>query len=391
MVRGTHEIGRLMFLAAHKMAPSMERGVFPASRGRTAAASLFWKFLAIALVVNELNGGGIFRIRSTGIHQHQPLVESSCTKEAAVNNNTAKQQQKQLMIPHSTWCPHTSCGGNETTPTADTNESSASCTLCHARFLFILAPGRTASTTLTWTLNALPGLRMGGENNGVLSQLHDLMDNSVFYKWYQLGDGKRSIPFGHGNLASAALPHNSTMTDPMKILYCAAQDFVRGLYPLYSDQHGADKNDVIGFKSTNLPFLTRPAEEDVDFVRFMTTTFPCARFVINIRSDVQAHMASQLAADNKAEKKSNIEKDRQRLLAVAHQLTPERAYVLDSTEWTKNVTFLNGLVRWLGYSPECDFTEVLQLNTVNSYGNGKEELADAQERRLHCRYIGTDG
>ena len=44
------------------------------------------------------------------------------------------------------------------------------------------------------------------------------------------------------------------------------------------------------------------------------------------------------------------------------------AFLLDKSEWTTNITKLNELVSWLGFSTECFFEELLELNTGGTKG-----------------------
>ena len=46
---------------------------------------------------------------------------------------------------------------------------------CNRRYLFILATPRSGSTTMFTTLNALPGVRLSGENPDVFLNLWQLM------------------------------------------------------------------------------------------------------------------------------------------------------------------------------------------------------------------------
>ena len=153
-----------------------------------------------------------------------------------------------------------------------------------------------------------------------------------------------------------------------------------------TDSTAAAPPPVIGFKTVRF-LRDHAAAQDPAYVDFLTQTFPCARFVVNIRSDLEALRASQRTAFGR-NGVANLTDDLARLRWIGERLGPERAYVLDSTEWTQNVTQLNAMVRWLGYSsPACDFTDVLELNTVHKYKNGKESLATT--RSADCRYVGT--
>ena len=57
--------------------------------------------------------------------------------------------------------------------------------------------------------------------------------------------------------------------------------------------------------------------------------------------------------------KRHIEKE----LKIAELLGPERAIVLDKKEWTEDVSHINKVIEWLGFSPTCEFKELLEYNT----------------------------
>jgi hypothetical protein len=54
------------------------------------------------------------------------------------------------------WCRNSVCNNSQL------------CKPCQRRFLIIFTVGRSASTTLTWMMDSLPGIRMSGENNDLL-------------------------------------------------------------------------------------------------------------------------------------------------------------------------------------------------------------------------------
>ena len=56
----------------------------------------------------------------------------------------------------------------------DGNQEKKSCDLCGQRWLFVLATGRSGSTTVLNMLNALPGVYMAGENMNVVGKLRQL-------------------------------------------------------------------------------------------------------------------------------------------------------------------------------------------------------------------------
>ena len=134
-------------------------------------------------------------------------------------------------------------------------------------------------------------------------------------------------------------------------------------------------------------------EEASKLVNYIVEMFPCTRFVVNVRSDVESQVLSQQKAWNNigtdelgTQKRENVILER-----IARDiLGPDRAIFLDSSEWTKNVTVLNKAVEWLGFSRECFFTELMQFNTAgdSGYGSTKKTLTP---HGPGCRYLGGKG
>ena len=80
---------------------------------------------------------------------------------------------------------------------------------------------------------------------------------------------------------------------------------------------------------------------------------------------------------------------RKNLMIQVADLFGEHAMVLDSSEWTKDVSYLNQAVEWLGYDKACSFHDVLEFNTKadkkgQGYRHGKTKL-----NNIHpdCRYL----
>lgn len=311
-----------------------------------------WKLVALVLILREV-------VQFRHMHDTLPLRVSL---ETSKNISAMDQFAAELVTieeDSAWWCPTARCSATGHSP-ENHQEQQPMCNLCGEKFLIIISLGRSASTTLTWTLDTLPGIRMGGENNGAINKFKDLMDDTAYLRNMKNGEGIRNHPWGHAPFEE-------------QNLLCAAQGYIQALYPRYNDT--PDTDTILGFKTVR--FLEGHSQhQDAAYLQFMTKVFPCARFVVNYRGDTEALQHSFATAFKSPNANTG---EIQELIArsqwIADQLGPERAYQLDSSEWTSNVTKLNSLVRWLGYGPECDFEDVLELNTKNGgYGNGKERL-----------------
>lgn len=114
-------------------------------------------------------------------------------------------------------------------------------------------------------------------------------------------------------------------------------------------------------------------------VEFLQESFPCARFLVNYRS-AEALKQSWESLDFTNERPEDAI---ERLKQIGHLLPESQTRFLNSTQWTRNITVLNEVVKWMGYSEECYFTELLQYNTKR-YEHSKTDLRIDP----NCRYIG---
>lgn len=255
------------------------------------------------------------------------------------------------------WCPSaTSCGFVH-----------RHCKPCRRRWLIILSMGRSASTTLTHQMWKLPGIHMGGEENNLVEKLRDAFNSTLTkLETYQNDTG--------------AWIHEPVSKE---IISCSTQNALEAINPPPSN---LDKDDLIlGFKA-NMLFDT---EDVTGTARFLQEAFPCARFLINHRS-AESVKESMVRIDFWMNNRTleDIEGQIQNLRHIGKLLPESQTHFLDSGKWTKNVTLLNEVVDWLGYSKECHFEEVLQFNTggKRGYAHGKKTLTKMDP---NCRYIGS--
>lgn len=255
------------------------------------------------------------------------------------------------------WCPNSVC------------KSTTICNLCRRRWLIILATGRSASTTLLYMLNSLPGIRLSGENNDELKVLKEAIDNIRRDKQFLRGENKKN-PWGHNPVPQGAYG-------------CVVQKMMETINPPGQNNDYDDETEtIIGFKT--IRFFNNVDIDDVeDLVQFLKESFPCARFVLNVRSDT----VEQATSTNAAFPKSNVRVqnlDRMNgLIKTFAKLLGDSAYLLDSTEWVQNIEVLNDMVLWLGFAKACAFHELLEFNT-HIYSHGRTRtIVDPQ-----CHYTG---
>lgn len=265
----------------------------------------------------------------------------------------------------SAWCPTAVCLNSDV------------CQPCHRRFLILIATGRSASTTLTYMLDQLPGVRMSGENNDALNRIRHMINVVVEKEQFQRESGHMS-PWGHNPVINGSLS-------------CVAQHMIEAINPPLVDDQGKliedDAETIVGFKT--IRFI---GNNNLDELKeFLETKFPCARIVINIRSDVESQVASEEKAfgfdkSKEDQLRQDLIQQNEEMARLADMLGEQRAHLLDSTEWThNNISKLNAAVAWLGFAESCFFQQLLEMNTQGGgYGAGRTSL----HHNPQCHYVG---
>uniref|UniRef100_A0A7S3PY43 Protein-tyrosine sulfotransferase n=1 Tax=Chaetoceros debilis TaxID=122233 RepID=A0A7S3PY43_9STRA len=250
--------------------------------------------------------------------------------------------------PNLQWCPYANC------------HNSPLCQPCERRFLIIIATGRSGSTTLTNMLDQLPNVRMAGENNGQLRIGFDAINN--LNEPYEM------------NIESSEEVVGAWKHEPIakQSLSCALQQMFELINPPAPEKMARkgfdDSETIIGFKTVRfhdeLMFLE--GEDDlIPAAKYLMESFPCARFVINIRGDVESQITSWY-------KNFGIELDgdevrfyNKKLQEVASIMGQDRARLIDMVDWSQKdnsgLPVLNDLIEWLGFR-DCKFESLLHSN-----------------------------
>jgi len=254
--------------------------------------------------------------------------------------------------PNPEWCPNVAC--------VNTNN----CRPCERKFLFVLAQGRSGSTTMKNMINELPGVRLSGE----IGDTVEYMKNLWSYIWnndnLKRGRGKFKGSWGHNNIVKDDLA-------------CPAQNLIEAMNPTAEVN---DKTDhIIGFKEIRV--------DSLETMEFLLAYFPCSRFVFNIRSDPVGLLRSQntnFGSDGYADQTSD------KLPALYREfynmLGPRRAYFMDMVEWSQSSgKHFDELAQWLGFE-DCHYPGILHDNT----GNGWQLDQRTFDLGASCRYIGKN-
>ena len=248
------------------------------------------------------------------------------------------------------WCPNASCS------------NSPLCSPCQKRFLFLIGTGRAGSTTLLRMFNELPNVRLSGENYDELRLAAKLSSNLFGHDQFKY-DEQQGGPFLHN-----AIPTGS--------FGCVMQDLVGFLDPppMLAQTSGHineyDNDRILGMKTIRLhdDWNARHAAD------FFKNNFPCSRFVVNIRSDLESQVESMNslhspwnANEEKIEKANKFYRNFTRIMGG------HAAQLIDMSEWKDDVGILNSVVDWLGYK-NCAFNDIYHENSKESGGFGTDKL-----------------
>ena len=128
------------------------------------------------------------------------------------------------------------------------------CDLCRDRWLFVVASGRSGSTTMMEMLTSIPGVYMAGENGDLAGSLFEIQQS----------------------LATRTSTSNKNQK-------CLLQHLAKEII-------GSISKDIqiIGWKEIRYT--------NIKVLRFMRRIFPCAQFVVNLRHNVSAQHRSAFQA-----------------------------------------------------------------------------------------------
>jgi hypothetical protein len=273
-------------------------------------------------------------IRDTSLRPKQSGIEGS------------KLQPFNYTNPHiDSWCPFARC------------HNSPVCTPCQRRFLFIVATGRSGSTTLLKMFNELPNVRLSGENLNEIyfaSQLTSNLEGDSHFssdKWIQQGrfikpriDG----PFSHNAL-------------PIGHMSCPVQNLLNAMNPpeIPEDTFDMedDSNTILGMKVIR---IQRADWKPYKAAKFFIENFPCARFIVNIRSDIEKQVES-FHKNFHWDISDDVLKNETEFLKDFHFRLEHRSKMIDMSDWKDDVSVLNEVVDWLGFE-NCAFNSIKHEN-----------------------------
>jgi hypothetical protein len=265
------------------------------------------------------------------------------------------------------WCPTAKC------------YNSPMCSPCNRRFLFIIATGRSGSTTLLKMFNKLPNVRLSGENWNALFEASKLAtffsDSDKKSRYFYNNELVTKGQFESEKIEEGAFAHNAI---PLGSMGCVMQSFMRRIDPPDYSVNALPYYDpveeattVLGAKIIRIPHGNWGPKKAAQFFQ---ENFPCARFIINIRSDEEAQLNSMSSAfhfdlndeKKKEQKEQSLVQSNQFLIKLHEELGKKSSMFIDMTRWKDDITILNKVVKWLGFQ-DCAFDAIVHENHDN-YG-----------------------
>lgn len=253
--------------------------------------------------------------------------------------------------------------------------------LCDKKFAFIIAAGRSGSTTLLNMVNELPGYSLSGEHDGQFYAWYDLYKR--FLTTQSIGSGRTTAKFQDFHLGGGKhllAERNSWMHQ--KIHDIELFEMIQGWYYTHTGARGVNGTYSKG-DNIDPTRVVRGVKEirydNDDLLDFISHVFPCAKFVFNTRKETfneQAHSAFFSHT-----KKSDTLREQ----AAYYYNYSQKAHMKDRSffmyledfdklaRWNEMATFLD--------RPECVYTDVFHDNANSSYRVHNE---DDNARMVNC-------
>jgi hypothetical protein len=219
--------------------------------------------------------------------------------------------------------------------------------LCARKFLFVVAAGRSGSTTVMGMLNGIPGVFLSGENNGEVTRLRELYEARAARR-RAMAAASNGTRDQHG--ATAASQQQEDLMSIQRWIWEA------NLPPAFIDPNPT----IVGFKEI------RWTPEDIAFIQQVC---PCSRFIINARRNAHKQAESSFYQAS-ATPLQDVERANQRLVATKRAiLPPERLFSVDLEDFSV-ASFNRIAADWLGIS--CRFRALIHSNADGSIRPGKQ-------------------
>jgi hypothetical protein len=256
------------------------------------------------------------------------------------------------------------------------------CLPCDRRHFLIISTARSGSTTLLRMFNALPNMRLSGENHNTLEFISKITDNLLQNRPNILKHpvDKPTGPFSHN-----AIPKGS--------MGCLAQQITHNLNPpplavqknKSVDLVEYDDGLILGFKTVRFHHANLTALEASEFLK---SHYPCTKALINYQSNLTHQYESFRKTFNHNDKPEDYGGPSMDELEEFNKFQEElhanlggSSRLIDMDRWTKDVEILNSVVDWLGYK-NCRFEKIAHEND-GGYATDKETVLDLGDDCLY--------
>lgn len=216
-------------------------------------------------------------------------------------------------------------------------------------YLFVVTYGRSGSTLLMGLLNALPGYCIRGENQGILYDLFQYHSKAVEAR-EKHGQGGAPLTTQHPWYGIDAYPEQLATARIRRLV----------VDTLLRPEPGTR---VTGFKEIRW-WMPKP----VEFLDFLESVFPAARFLLNTRN--LDDVASSGWFRQEPDARERLEQVEQRLRDTVGRRR-DRGYHVHYDDYVADPASLRGMYEWLGepYDPE----QVAEVFSVEySYANRRK-------------------
>jgi hypothetical protein len=238
-------------------------------------------------------------------------------------------------------------------------------------------------------IDRLPGVRMTGENSNLVGRFERLLQELPERMILGKGPAWHHHPIPQESFSCAAQNLLTTFNPPPLVAAKNAEDDAGDEEAEMRRLLESDEKTILGFKEFRFfggpnNNLTQVQIQELasNKTETLKRLFPCSRFVVNFRSDVESQLTSQMTRfhfPNTTNSLKKLQLDNALLHAFYKSMGPEQSILLDSTIWTRNISAFNEMVDWLGFSKHCHFEAALEYNTQNGYKATKTEASLSQD------------
>jgi len=207
----------------------------------------------------------------------------------------------------------------------DSGAAGGTCDLCGGsqKWLFIFATGRSGSSTILDMVDGVPFVYIAGENKQFMTQVREM---------YEMPERTYNMLQNHTML-------------------CHVQGLLRDLLNFDNDAIF-----ITGFKE-----ISHCNWEDL---RFFQRAFPCAKYILNYRKDLEKQIRSGMYRGRDQDKMRDKIEDRTETLIRFADRHADIVYHMPLEEF--GLDLFNNLLRWMGVH-DCNFTRMVHSNSHGTY------------------------